>query len=71
MHCPLTKQCTAVDKSLQHQEILKLKKSWKSRELTPGQLGVKYERYLCAMPIPQLAQNFLGVNRVRQREARA
>ena len=54
MHCPHTKQCTAVDKYLRHQEILNLKKSWERRESNPGRLGVKRERYLsilCRPPI--------------------
>ena len=49
MHCPHTKQCTAVDKSLRHQEIqISQKKSWEHRESNQGPLGAKRERYpLC------------------------
>ena len=48
--CTHTKQCTAVDKSLRHQEIwISPKKSWKRRELNPGRLSEKCKSYLCAM----------------------
>ena len=55
MLCPSTKQCTAVDKPLWHQETqISLKKSWKRQESNPGRLGEKQECYLCAMPTPHV-----------------
>ena len=60
LHCPLnTKQCSAVDESLRHREILNSVRNKIFRtnlrecgESNPGQLGEKRERYLCAMPPP-------------------
>ena len=61
MHCPHTKQCIAVNKSLRHQEIRNSKSkirnpkiSWERQESNPGRLGEKRERYLCAMPTPSM-----------------
>ena len=45
MHCPHTKQRTAVDKSLRHQEI---RKNLGNSGNRIGQLGEKRERYLCS-----------------------
>ena len=52
MHSPHTKHCTAVEKSLLHQEILNSKISWERQESNLGRLGVKRKPYLCAMPTP-------------------
>ena len=56
LHCPLTKQCSAVDKSQQNRENKFLKEIilWECRESNPGQLGEKRERYLCVMPHSQV-----------------
>ena len=44
MHCPHTKQCTAVDKSLRHQDIF-AEKNLECQELNPWPLGAKREHY--------------------------
>ena len=48
VHCPPSKQCTAVDESLRHQ----VKKSWKRQESNLGRRGAELERYRCAMATP-------------------
>ena len=49
--CPVpTVLSSTVDKSQQHQERNSGNKFWECRELNPGQLGEKRERYLCAIP---------------------
>ena len=53
-----TKQWTAVNKSLRHQEIrISPKKSWERRETNPGLVGEKRKRYLCGMPTPHETNN--------------
>ena len=52
LHCPLTEQWSAIDKSQQHQED-KFLKEINLPELNPGQLGEKRKRYPCAVPPPR------------------
>ena len=58
IHCPHTKQCTVVDKSLRNQEI----KSWKCRDSNPGRLGEKRECY--ADPLTELLYNKASIQKM-------